>query len=117
VFSRRANTAEQLRGAFFCFALPALDKELGVFTEEAGTTRWYLYDRAREAVLEEPAEMLASIRSDATAPRVCASTEAELLDMRRAVQKHIKNTYLKTVDAPQGVRPRLLCWLDLSETA
>ena len=35
-------------------ALPALDKEVGEFTEEAGTTRWYLYDLDRSAILEEP---------------------------------------------------------------
>ena len=36
-------------GVFFCYALPALDKEAGEFTEDAGfTTRWYLYDLDRE---------------------------------------------------------------------
>ena len=49
-----------LRGAFFCFALPALDKEQGEFTEEAGTTRWYLYDADKEAILEEPADIVDS---------------------------------------------------------
>ena len=33
-----------VRGVFFCYALPALDKEKNEFTEDAGTTRWYLYD-------------------------------------------------------------------------
>ena len=51
---RQAAPDEGLRGAFFCFALPALDTELGEFTEEAGTTRWYFYDAERDAILEDP---------------------------------------------------------------
>ena len=39
-----SGLAKGVRGVFFCYALPALDKEAGEFTEEAGTTRWYLYD-------------------------------------------------------------------------
>ena len=33
------------------------------FTEEAGTTRWYFYDTGRDEILEEPAEIVESIRS------------------------------------------------------
>ena len=28
---------------------------------------------------------------------------------------HIKNTYLKRVDAPVGVKPSLKCWMELNE--
>ena len=60
-----------LRGVFFCYALPALDKETNEFTAEAGTTRWYLYDLDRDAMLEEPGEIVASIRSKPETPRQC----------------------------------------------
>src|SRR4029077_1925556 len=50
-FSGRKRPAKGARGVFFCYALPALDKESGEFTEEAGTTRWYLYDLDRGAIL------------------------------------------------------------------
>ena len=115
VFSGKQRPAKGLRGAFFCFALPALDKQSGTFTEEAGTTRWYLRDVERDTILEEPAEILDSIRSTTDTPRVCVTDEQTLLDMRAAVLKHIKNTYLKRVDAPVGVGPRLLCWLELND--
>ena len=35
--------------------------------------------------------------------------------MRGKVEKHIKNTYLKRVDAPVGVKPALKCWMELNE--
>jgi hypothetical protein len=102
-------------GVFFCYALPALDKEAGEFTEEAGTTRWYLYDLDREAILEEPGEIVASIRSKPETPRKCNTEEKTLVELRAKVEKHIKNSYLKRVDAPVGVKPALRCWMELNE--
>ena len=63
IFSGRKRLARGVRGVFFCYALPALDKEKNEFTEEAGTTRWYLFDLDRGTLLEEPGEIVASIRS------------------------------------------------------
>ena len=114
VFSGRKRVAKGLRGVFFCYALPALDKEKGQFTEEAGTTRWYLYDLDRDAILTEPGEMLESIRSKPNTPRHCVTEEKTLKELRANVLKHIKDTYLKRVDAPVGVKPALRCWMELN---
>lgn len=114
-FSGRKRPAKGARGVFLCYALPALDKELGEFTEEAGTTRWYLYDLDRDAILEEPGEIVGSIRSEPKTPRKCTTDEKTLVELRRRIEKHIKNTYLKRVDAPVGVKPVLRCWMELNE--
>ncbi|MEZ4379519.1 MAG: hypothetical protein R3B35_14685 [Gemmatimonadales bacterium] len=114
-FSGRERAAKGPRGVFFCYALPALDTQAGEFTEEAGTTRWYLYDLERDAILEEPGEIVASIRSDPSTPRRCTAEQASLVELRTKVEKHIKNTYLKRVDAPVGVKPALRCWMELNE--
>ena len=100
---------------FFCYALPALDKEKNEFTEEAGTTRWYLYDLDRETILEEPGQIVASVRSKPGTPRRCTTEEKTLLHIRKRIEKHIKNSYLKRVDAPVGVKPRMCCWMELNE--
>ncbi len=114
-FSGRKRPAKGARGVFFCYALPALDKEAGEFTEEAGTTRWYLYDLDRDTILEEAGEIVASIRSKPETPRKCTTEEKTLVELRGKIEKHIKNTYLKRVDAPVGVKPALRCWLELNE--
>lgn len=114
-FSGRKRPAKGVRGVFFCYALPALDKEKGEFTEEAGTTRWYLVDLDRDTILEEPGEILASIRSRPDTPRHCTGEQKTLIEIRARVEKHIKNTYLKRVDAPLGVKPALRCWMELNE--
>lgn len=115
VFSGRKRPAKGTRGVFFCYALPALDKEKDEFTEEAGTARWYLFDLDRGVILEEPGEIVASIRSTPDTPRKCTTEEKTLAEIRGKVEKHIKNTYLKRVDAPVGVKPKLRCWMELNE--
>jgi hypothetical protein len=95
--------------------LPALDKEQNAFTEEAGTTRWYLYDLDRSAILEEPGETVACIRSKRDTQRKCTIDQKTLVEIRAKVEKHIKDSYLKRVDAPVGVKPALRCWMELNE--
>jgi ERCC4-like helicases len=114
-FSGRQRVADGVRGIFFCYALPALDKELGEFTLEAGTTRWYLYDLDQSTVREEPSAIVDHIRSTRETPRKCTAGEATLIDIRAKVEKHIKNGYLKRIDAPIGVKPALKCWMELSD--
>ncbi|MGD0096939.1 MAG: helicase-related protein [Terracidiphilus sp.] len=115
LFSGRKRPAKGVRGVFLCYALPALDKEKNEFTDEAGTTRWYLYDLDKAAILEEPGEIVASIRSTPDTPRTCTTEQKTLVEIRANVEKHIKNTYLKRVDAPLGVKPKLRCWMELNE--
>lgn len=103
------------RTVFLCYALPALDKETGEFTEQAGTTRWYLYDLERDAIREEPGDIVASIRSKPDTPRRCSAEQKTLVGVRSKIEKHIKNTYLKRLDAPVGVKPVLKCWMELNE--
>jgi hypothetical protein len=114
-FSGREATADGVRGVFFCYALPALDKEKGEFTQAAGTVKWYLYDLEHDGIFGEPSEILASIRSVPDTPRVCRTDRTTLSEVRRKIEKHIKDSYLKKVDAPQGVRPTLKCWMELSD--
>ena len=115
VFSGRKRVPKQLLGVFFCFALPALDKETGEFSEEAGTTRWYFYILERETILEDAGEIAASIRSKPDTPRKCITAPKTLSDIRAKIEKHIKNSYLKRIDAPVGVKPSLKCWMELNE--
>ena len=114
-FSGRKRPAKGTRGVFFCYALPALDKETGEFTEEAGTTRWYLYDMEKKAILDEPGEIIDSLRCKPNTARRCITEEKMLKDIRASVLKHIKDTYLKRVDAPVGVKPALKCWMEINE--
>ncbi len=88
-------------GVFFCYALPALDQRL----ESSPWRRARLTGistTSREEILEGPGEIVASIRSQPNTPRECSEDEPTLHEIRAKVHQHIKNTYLKRLDAPVG---------------
>lgn len=118
VFSGRRKLAAGARGVFFCYSLPALDAERGTFTLEAGPTRWYLYDFDQDTVVESPADaggIAASIRAKPNTPRRCVTGTTTLKDTRDKVRRHIRDTYLKMVNAPMDAPdPKLLCWMELN---
>ena len=84
------------------------------FTEEAGTTRWYFYDLDKTILREEPQEIIACIRSNTDTPRHTEIPEKNLVELRSLVEKHIKNTYLKRINAPVGVNPVLMAWMEVN---
>ena len=112
VFSgKRATQA----GTFFCYALPALDQDTGTFTLEAGTTRWYLR-RPDGTTQEDLLPIAEQIRCEPATEREVVASHTELLTAKHHVEKHIKDTYLKSLNAPlDAPRPKLVAWLDLTE--
>lgn len=115
VFSGRRKLSKGARGVFFCYSLPALDAEQGAFTLEAGPVRWYLYDLEADAIVESPGEIIESIRSKPNTPRRCEMARTTLKDLRDKVLRHVRDTYLKRVNAPMDAPdPELRCWMELN---
>jgi superfamily II DNA or RNA helicase len=114
LFSGREKPNKGIRGVFFCYALPALDKETGAYTEQAGTTRWYLLDLERNEVIEDVGSIADFIRSAPDIPRHCVMTAKALTDCRKILQDHIHKTHLKRINAPMGVKPALKAWMEIN---
>ena len=113
LFSGKAHPTPGSRAVFFCFAMPAPD-EAGHWSENCGETRWYLHILETEVTLTEPTQIATFVRSAPETPRKCELPTAELSTIRARVEKHIKNTYLRQVQAPIGVKPSLRAWMELS---
>jgi superfamily II DNA or RNA helicase len=123
VFSGKTHTKPGSKAVFFCYDLPAEDKTLSAkgrerdqsdWTTDAGRAGWYMYDIGTEKILEKPEDIVAFIRSTPKTPRVLTLPQAKLHETRLKVEKHIRNTYLKQVQAPVGVKPVLKCWMELN---
>ena len=118
VFSGKAHPTPGARGVFFCYALPApAASEAGgepAWTEEAGEARWYLFDLASETIADDPTKILALIRCAPDTPRKHDIPNQTLSEIRGKVEKHVRNTYLKQVQAPIGVKPVLKAWMEMS---
>jgi hypothetical protein len=64
--------------------------------------------------LREWTEIAEVIRSTMDTARSVVNPPASLRDLRLKIEKHIRNTYLKQVQAPVGVKPVLKCWMELN---
>ncbi len=107
---------------FFCYALsaPSADTrqeagtDVAAWSEEAGYTRWYLYDVNSKQVLEEASEIIGLIRSTPRTPLHRALPDKTLSQIRVEVENYIKNTYFQKVQAPVGVKAKLKAWMEIS---
>ncbi len=57
---------------------------------------------------------MAAIRCTPETPRRCVIEQATLSEIRGKIEKHIKNTFLKAMQAPIGVKPVLKAWMELN---
>lgn len=113
VFSGRQSPVKDTRAVFFCYARPGKDAE-GNWSNDAGDVCWYLYDIDTEKITDEATEIIAFIRCAPDTPRVCTMEQKTLGDIRKTLEKHIKNTYLKKTQAPIGAKPTLLAWMEIN---
>jgi hypothetical protein len=120
VFSGKQHPTPGTRAVFFCYALPARPAgeaqtdDQSAWTLNAGYVQWYLLDLASGSILDEAPHIVDVIRSTPETPRHCAIAPPTLKQAREKLEKHIKNTYLKKVQAPLGVEPVLRAWMEIN---
>jgi superfamily II DNA or RNA helicase len=114
VFSGKAHHQTGAQAVFFCYNLPAEDVTTHEWTDAAGRTAWYLFDFTKLKILEHPEEIHAFIKCQPDTPRRVEMTADALRTVRLKIETHIKNTYMKQMQAPVGVKPSLKCWMELN---
>jgi superfamily II DNA or RNA helicase len=114
IFSGKAHPSPGTKAVFFCYSLPGKDKQTGEWTEDAGFTRWYIYDINTEKIITEPTEILEYIRCNKDTPRKQELAKETLKEIRKKMDTHVKNTYLKSVQAPLGVKAYIKAWMELT---
>jgi superfamily II DNA or RNA helicase len=113
LFSGKAHPTQDAKALFFCYRLPAKDAD-GEWTEEASFTKWYLYDLESGEIGEDATQIFPLIESQPDTPRKTTTAKVQLSEIRRELDKHITNTYLRKVQAPIGVSMTLLAWMELT---
>ena len=78
-------------------------------------SRWFFYDAETDEILDQIGQMPEIhriIECDPGAGRIITSDEDTLRKIKKAVDKRIKNTIMRTLQAPaKGAKPRLVCWM------
>jgi len=120
IFSGRALPKKGIKSIFFCFRLPGWDEDNADFLNGAGPCRWYLYDVSKKVILEEIADIIDSVKCKQETPRKVSSKPETLKEIRDNIKRHIKNTYLKKVEAPlqdknnNKISPKLVAWMEIN---
>jgi hypothetical protein len=65
-------------------------------------------------VLQQPYEIWNAIKCDNYEPRVFTTTEEEFAQRRKIIEEYIKKSYMRVVQAPIGIKPRLVTWMQLN---
>jgi hypothetical protein len=120
VFSGKAHPSPGTRAVFFCYSLPAREAhapqeaDQASWSLEAGKTQWLLLILDTQKILEDAAAIDGFIRCEPQTPRQRSIAQTTLGEARASVEKHLKNGYLRQVQAPVGVLPQLVAWMELN---
>ena len=114
------------KGVFACYRMPTIiGPAAKVLTEikyvkedpekhSPCEVKWYFYDSESGKVTEDLEQSWTAVRCSKDTKRNIEKGVTDLAPARKAIEKHIKNTYLKDVQAPIGARPVLLSWMEIS---
>ena len=99
-------------GFFFCYELPTKRAD-GQWTEGDGLYRWYFVRNGSDQISEQTYDIWKLIQCAPDTNRVLVTTEEEFSERRKLVETHIKKTYMRAIQAPLGVKIRLVTWMQL----
>lgn len=87
-------------GLFCCYEMPN------------GEIKWYFYDAEIDEVLDNVEEIWPEIRCGEDTMRWTEEGPAGLTEARKEIERYIR-TYLRDIQAPMGVKPKLLAWMEI----
>lgn len=105
--------SENAKGYFFCYELP-VKKANGDWSNGDGLYRWYLLDSTSGTVIQQPYEIWNAIKCNLETERLLAVTEETFSEYRKIIESYIKKSYMRAVQAPAGIKPRLVTWMQLN---
>jgi hypothetical protein len=118
IFSGRTAPNGAPVGVFFCLALPGLksgapeDAGAEDWNAASGKPAWYLVD-PDGGITDGLTRIADAIRSTPQTPRDLATPRDRLRHARDTVLRHVRNGYMKQMQAPPGVEPVIKAWMEI----
>lgn len=106
------KVASTRKGFFFCYELPSKRAD-GSWTDGDGLYRWYFIDPETGNVTDQTYEIWKAIQCGKEEARVLTINEEIFASVRKKMDAHLKKNYMRAVQAPVGVKPRLVTWIQL----
>jgi superfamily II DNA/RNA helicase len=131
ILNRRGEEIRHLEpnvkpGLFACYRMPPIvgkaAQNLMEYTQEKydpqaavqGEVKWYFRDAETGKISELLENTWTAVRCSQGTERIVRQGVTNLAAARQAIERHIKNTYLKDIQAPIGAKPILLAWMEIS---
>lgn len=133
IFSGKQADGKGTRGLFCCYRFPVVQRSTTPATplleekeehgsgskkkgtEQRGDLRWYFRVAATGEIWESDQlkEIADVLRSSADTPRVTRATAEELKQWRKEIEQGPVARYLRDLQVPMGVKPTLVCWMEV----
>ena len=107
------KSSSEVKGYFFCYELPVKRAD-GSWSNGDGLYKWFILEAATGNVLQQTFEIWNAIKCSPEEPRVLATTEIDFSEKRKTIEDFIKKSYLRVVQAPVGIKPRLVTWMQIN---
>jgi len=95
------------KGLFCCYKFSPIEEG------KPEEVRWYFRESATGKILEGIENIYAKIQCLPDTPRDTVATPEQLAEWRKEIERYIKNSYLRALQAPQDYKPVLLCWMEV----
>jgi len=101
------------KGFFFCYELPSKHPD-GTWTKPGeGFYKWYLLNPETGVIEEQAYDIWSLIKSEKDTQRVLTIAEKDFSVIKKTIDDYISKTYMKAIQAPIGIKPRLTTWMQL----
>jgi len=101
------------KGIFFCYELP-IKRADGTWSQGDGLYKWYFLDQESGTICDQAYEIWKEIRCPRETPRVVIGNAEVFKANRKTMESYLKRSYLRSVQAPIGVAPRLIAWMEMN---
>ena len=75
--------------------------------------RWYFIKDGSDQVSEQVYDIWKLIQCTPDTNRVLVTTEELFAERRKIVESYIKKSYMRAIQAPLGIKIRLVTWMQL----
>lgn len=101
------------KGIFFCYDLP-IKKADGSWSNGDGRTVWYIMDSETLEVTENTYQIWQKIKCEQSEERAVAMSADKFSEYKKKVESYINRTYMRSIQAPIGIKPKLITWMQLT---
>lgn len=101
------------KGIFFCYELP-IKRADGTWSQGDGLYKWYFLDAETGTICDQAYDIWKEIRCKREEPRVVLGNAESFKEKRKTLDGYLKRSYLRSVQAPIGISPRLIAWMELN---